>query len=375
MTIKNLDRQDKEKVELQQSISNALEQGDSEAVAKALTNMANHIQNSIIEEARGIVNDGMSDQEVLASRGIRALTKEETSYYNEVIEGQGFVGTEKLVPKTVIDRVFEDLVANHPLLNRIEFQNTTGITQFVVKKGTVNPAWWGKLNDDIRELLDGGFETVDVNLFKLSAFLPVVNAMLELGPQWLDKYVRTVLAEASSVALEEAIVKGTGSDQPIGMNKDLDGAVVGGVYPDKAATAIADLSPKTLGAEVMAPLTKDGKRAVDNVILLVNPLDYWEKVFPETTVLTQSGTYAYGVLPIPATIVQSVAVPAGRMIAGLAKDYFMGVGSNQKIEASKEYRFLEDETVYITRMLANGRPKDNGSFLVFDISGFGAPVA
>lgn len=374
MTIKNLDRQEKETVELRASISNALEKGDSEAVAQALTNMANNIQANIIEEARGIVNDGMSDQQVLASRGIRVLTKEETAYYNEVIDGQGFDGVEKLVPKTVIDRVFEDLVANHPLLAKIEFQNTTGITQFVTKKGSVNPAFWGKLNAQIQELLEDGFETVDVNLFKLSAFLPVVNAMLELGVQWLDKYVRTVLTEASAVALEEAIVKGTGADQPIGMIKDLAGAVVNGVYPDKAATSITDLTPATLGSKVMSPLTKNGQRAVNDVILLVNPLDYWGKVFPETTVLTQSGTYAHGVLPIPATVIQSIAVPTGKMIAGLAKDYFMAVGSTQKIESSKEYRFLQDETVYLTRLLANGKPKDNASFLVFDISAVGTPA-
>ena len=31
--------------------------------------------------------------------------------------------------------------------------------------------------------------------------------MLDLGPYWLDKYVRTVLVEASSLGLEEAVVK------------------------------------------------------------------------------------------------------------------------------------------------------------------------
>ena len=72
----------------------------------------------------------------------------------------------------------------------------------------------------------------------------------------------------------------------------------------------------------MYPLTRNGKRTVKNVILVVNPADYWEKVFPATTVLTQNGTYAYGVLPIPADIIQSVFVPVGKMIAGVATDYF-----------------------------------------------------
>ena len=34
-------------------------------------------------------------------------------------------------------------------------------------------------------------------------------------------------------------------------------------------------------------------------------------------------------------------------------------------------RFIEDERVYIAKQYANGRPKDNKSFLVFDISKLG----
>lgn len=73
-------------------------------------------------------------------------------------------------------------------------------------------------------------------------------------------------------------------------------------------------------------------------------------------------------LPIPGEVVQSVAVPEGKLIAGMAKDYFLGVGSTGKIEYSDEYKFVEDERVYIAKQYANGLPKDNDSFLVFDIS-------
>ncbi|WP_373565648.1 phage major capsid family protein, partial [Schaalia odontolytica] len=68
--------------------------------------------------------------------------------------------------------------------------------------------------------------------------MPVAKAMLDLGPTWLDQYVRTVLSESMAIALEDAVVNGTGKDMPIGMMKDLAGAVVDGVYPDKKAMAI-----------------------------------------------------------------------------------------------------------------------------------------
>lgn len=124
----------------------------------------------------------------------------------------------------------------------------------------------------------------------------------------------------------------------------------------------------------MAPLTNNGTKVVNSVLIVVNPLDYWGKIFAQTTFLTADKSYVYGVLPIPAKIIQSVAVTQGTMIAGRAKDYFMGVGSTQKIEHSDHYKFLEDERTYIAKQYANGHPMDNDSFLVFNIAGMKVPT-
>ncbi|MPQ45377.1 phage major capsid protein, partial [Clostridium tarantellae] len=40
----------------------------------------------------------------------------------------------------------------------------------------------------------------------------------------------------------------------------------------------------------------------------------------------------------------------------------------QKIEYSDEYKFLEDERTYLVKQYATGKPKDNDSFLIFDIT-------
>lgn len=368
----NKDLRQKDELELKNQIKNAIENGDSDAFVEAQIALAKSIETKILEEAKR-VNDDLSDQAVMVKRGLNPLTKEEKQFYNEVINGEGFSGTEKFMPPTIFERVFEDLRQNHPLLSEIDFVNTTATTEWITRNGDVEAAWWGTLTDEIHKKLGMTFKKESTELYKLSAYVPVAKSMLDLGPEWLDRFVRQMLAESIAIALEMAIVRGTGNVQPIGMMKDLDGPVTGGEYPDKTATPLNDLKPKTLGTNIMAPLTKGGKRAVSNVLLVVNPLDYWSKIFPGTTVLTVNGTYVYGVLPIPATVVQSIAVPEGKMIAGLANDYFMGVGSSQKLEYSDHYKFLEDERTYITKQYANGKPIDNDSFLVFDISGMDVP--
>lgn len=366
---------EKTEIELQAQMKAALESGDSEEFVKAQVAIAKNIENKIMKEAKQAVNDDLNDQTVMAKRGLNPLTKAEIEYYNEVIGTAGFAGTEKLMPSTIFERVFEDLEQNHPLLAEINFQNTTATTEWISRNNDAEAAWWGPLVEEIKKKLEVAFKKEKTDLYKLSAYVPVCKSMLDLGPQWLDKFVRTILFESLSIALEIAIVAGTGKGQPIGMIKNLSGAVVDGVYPDKDGTKLNDLKPGTLGKSVMAPLTKEGKRAVPSVLMMVNPLDYWSKIFPNTTVLTNTGTYVYGVLPIPGKFVQSVAIPQGKLIAGMAKDYFMGVGSSQKIEFSDQYRFLEDERVYISKQYANGKPMDNNSFLVFDISEMTTPTA
>ncbi|RXI70508.1 phage major capsid protein [Clostridium tetani] len=367
----NPDLQGKIQAETQEKIKNALESGNTEDLAGAITAMATDIENNIMKQAKSAINDDLNDKAVLNKRGLNPLTAEETKYYNEVISKGGFNGIDELMPRTVIDRVFEDLEKEHPLLSKIDFVNTTGITEWITRTNDVEAAWWGPLADEIKKKLDNGFKKEDTKLFKLSSYVPVTKSMLDLGPQWLDKFVRTMLTESMAIALELAIVAGTGKDQPIGIIKDLNGAVVDSVYPDKEANKLNDFKPSTLGKEIMAPLTKEGTRNVNGLIMVVNPMDYWSKIFGLTTFLTQNGTYVYGVMPIPVDIVQSVAMPVGKMAVGRAKDYFMGIGSSQKIEYSDQYHFLEDERVYLAKQYGNGKPKDNDSFLIFDITTLG----
>ena len=362
-------------LEIQEKIKNAIESADSEEFAKVQMELATIIQNRILQEAKSAKNEDINDNAVMIQRGLNPLTREEKEYYNEVIGTGGFAGVEKLMPPTIFERVFEDLKKNHPLLSKIKFENTTASTEWISRNNDAEAAWWGTLTSAITKKLEVAFKKEKTELYKLSAFVPVCKSMLDLGPAWLDKFVREILMESLAVALELAIVAGTGKEQPIGMIKNLSGAVIEGVYPDKTAKAITDLKPATLGKEIMAPLTKNGTRTVASVLMIVNPVDYWEKIFAATTMLTNTGTYVYGVLPIPAEIIQSVAVPSGKMIAGMAKDYFMGVGSTQKIDYSDQYKFLEDERTYMAKQYANGKPQDNESFLLFDITGLEVPVA
>lgn len=378
--MKNKDVLMQEKTKILQQMNDAIAKNDADAFAEAFEQLSMNIQENILNEVEQQRKAG--DIAILNSRGANQLTSEETKYYQAVIEAmrssnpkQALTDLNVVMPKTVIDRVFEDLTASHPLLDAIDFQNTSGLVEMYLNTDEAQLASWGTLCSQIVKELTSGFKMVPMQLKKLSAFLPVCKAMLDLGPAWLDAYVRELLTEAINNGLEQGIIAGTGKDQPIGMMKQVgDGVTVtDGVYPDKVAITVKSFDPVEYGA-LLAKLatTPTGKvRPVQNVILVVSPVDYFTKVFPGTTIMSPSGTYVNNVLPYPTMVIQSIQVPAGKAIIGLGKKYFMGIGTAKsgKIEYSDEYHFLEDERIYLTKLYGHGEPMDNNAFQVLDISG------
>ena len=366
--------------ELAQKFSDALKAEDPEQVAQAMADMAEGIQNEVLEKANGMAAVEQLDAQALAARGLRQLTSDEKKYYEKVIAAmrtdtpkQALANIDITMPETIIESVFEDLQREHPLLAAINFTNTTYMTEFILNKNGKQKAIWGAITAEITKELEGDFEKFDVILNSLTAFLPVAKSMLDLGATWLDSYVREVLKEAMYAGLEEGIVCGTGVNMPIGMMKDLDAPHVDGQpYADKEAIEVTSFSAVVYGA-ILAKLAKsrNGRpRAVIGVIMVVNPVDYFNKVMPATTIQRPDGTYANNVLPYPTTVIQCEEVPEGKAIVGIAGKYFMGLGTSKDgvIEYDDSYKFLQRERIYAAFLYGNGKPLDNNAFEVLDIS-------
>lgn len=380
--IKNLDAIKEKQEEIKQKLGKTLKDGDEEGFAEAFTQFADNMQRGIIEEAEDILKS--ADTNVLASRGVRQLTTKENNYYQKVISAmkskdvkQELANIDVVMPTTIIDDVFEDLTTEHPLLDAIDFQNSGAVTEWLLNENPEQLASWSPLCADIVKELTSGFKKINLEQNKLSAFIPICKAMLDLGPVWLDKYVRAILSEALYLGLEDGIINGKGQttelNEPIGMRKDLEGSVVQATgYPDKAKVAMDSLNPEAYGSMVakLAKTSKGNSRVVQDVILVVNPVDYLTKVFPATTPRSSDGTYVRNVFPFPTTVIQSTRLEEGEAIMGLGRRYFMaaGTGKSGKIEYDDSYRFLEDERVYLTKFYGHGQPKDNNSFLLLDIS-------
>lgn len=380
--MKNNDIRSRE--ELRQLLQQSAASGDTQAFLAAWDEMNQRIGLDLREEYEQRIQSLQQelDGRILAQRGVHQLTAEERTYYQKLGAAmkssnpqQAVTGLDVALPKTVIDSVFEELQTAHPLLSRINFRATGGAVELMVNTNGYEEAAWGDLCDDIVKELTAGIKKIPATLLKLSAFLPVCKAMLDLGPEWLDSFVRQTLYEALSNGLEAGIVTGDGNKKPIGMTRQVGDNVVvtGGAYPEKAAIKVTDLSPATVGnlLSIMAADPNGKPRRVRDVIFLVNPQDYLQKVMPATTLMSPDGSYRNDVMPYPMDVIQTAALPRGKAVMGIAYRYLAMAGTSPegRIEYSDHYRFLEDERVYLIKAYANGMPLDNNAFQVLDISG------
>ena len=370
--------------EIRGLMQKAIREGDTEGFYQAFDQMLECIQTDIqqkYDQRIGEMQQEM-DSRILAARGVRQLTKEERDYYQRLGEAmksadprQAVTGLDAALPRTVINEVFTELQTSHPLLSRINFRASGGAVEIMVNTNGYEEAVWGDLCDEIVKELTAGLKKIPTTLLKLSSFLAVCKAMLELGPEWLDEFVRQVLYEALSNGMEAGIVTGDGNKKPIGMTRQVGDSVVvsGGVYPEKEKVKLYDLSPATVGnlISIMAADPNGKPRRVQDVIFLVNPQDYFQKVMPATTLMAPDGSYRNDVMPYPMTIIQVPALKRGEAVMGIAYRYLAlaGTSPNGRVEYSDHYRFLEDERVYLIKAYANGMPLDNNAFLHLDISG------
>lgn len=375
----NLDKIKQKKDDLRVQLAEALREGDDKKIGEAMDGFMSFMSETIMAEASGIGE--AADKSVLAARGVRQLTAKETEFYNDFISRAKAAGDPQTVitnigsalPETVIDSVMDDMRAAYPLLNLIDFTNTGAAIKWVLNGQGAQAATWDELNTEITKDLEGAINVVDMTQRKLSAFMFVTEDMLDLGPAWVDRYVRAILSEALSAGLEIGMVDGNGLKQPIGMTRNFAGSLDPSTgYARKSPITVTDFSPVSYGA-LLAALAVDGntqkERPVSRALLVVNPVDYFTKIMPATTMLTNLGSYVGNVLPFPTDVVQSVGVPSGHAVLGIARKYFMGVGTSKggKLEYTDHYKFLEDLRTYKIKFFGMGRPYDINAFLYLDI--------
>ncbi|KMP13695.1 MULTISPECIES: phage major capsid protein [Bacillus cereus group] len=359
------------------AFAKATQEGTAEEQSVALNSMIEALATDVRTDILNQVNESMVDRSIMQSRGANVLTSEEMKFFNAVVEEGGFKSTETL-PKTTQERIFDDLVEDHPFLKHIGLENLGAVTEFIYGDPE-GAAVWGPLFDGIKGQLNATFRKDSISQLKLTAFIPLANDMLKLGPVWVERYVRTMITEAMKVGLERGFVAGTGKNEPIGLLKDPSGNVVNGVYPDKKPVGTLTFEPgrKTINelkgvVKLLAKkLNADGsdadrpKNIAGKVVMVTNPFDTFD-IQANATIQNAAGVYVTS-LPFNPILTESVFVPQGKVLFFVKGQYVAAMGGTEPIKKYEETLALEDATVYIAKQYATGKPKDKYTSQVYTL--------
>ncbi|MEK5058641.1 capsid protein [Paenibacillus sp. FSL H7-0326] len=350
------------------------EGADAEKQSVAWDEMQNALAADLTENIKTQVRNENNDSSILAARGQNVLTSKERQFFNEVIISGGFA-EDSILPVTTQERVFEDLVTAHPLLDAIGLQDLGAVTRYIYSDPTKAYAW-GKLFGGIQGQVAAAFHEEQITQLKLTAFAVIPKDMLELGPEWVERYVRTLLVESYSVGLEYGLVNGRGPNQnePTGLMKDVNPDT--GAVTDKTSSGTLTFAPSLMGEvvagelhDVVKALSTDAagntRKVLNKIVMVVNPVDAISVQF-RNTIQTSNGQWVTA-LPYNIRTVESEEIPVGKALFFVQGEYLAVIAGGYKLNKFDQTLAMEDAMLYTIKQFANGKPKDNKTALVYDL--------
>lgn len=370
------------------AMARAIESGKPEEAEAAWNDAFEAIAQSIRDDFEDLA--GVTDAQALASRGYRQLTAAENRFYealsasaradNAAVAKQTFLDVigsdadEDLMPVTIIEDVFKDLVQEHELLQVINFTYTGYATKWIRNAHQAAKAVWGKVTDAVIKEITSGLKTMKIEQNKLSSFLIIPLDIIDMGHTFMDAYARACLKESIYDGLEAGIVSGTGIDMPVGLDRDVHDGVSFNTttgYPKKKAIKVTSFDAVTyLGLVAKLAKTEKGKnRKVPEVVIVCNQTDYLTKVAPASTLLTQLG-YQKDVFPYATKPVISNEMADGEalMLAPGCYTFCVGGTRNGVIDTDDSFKFLDDARTYKIIQHGDGIADDDTAALLLDIS-------
>lgn len=378
-----------------QEFANLNPSASDEEVKEKYTEYMNAYSEELANAIRKDMKQEQGDNAVLNARNVNRLTNEEKKFYNALVSEDN-VNTDtnwkdgELLPETVVDRIFDDIESEHPLLKHITIQRT-GLKTRVIRSVPEGQVVWGPVFSEIKGQLEASFFEQDVTLGKASAFVVVPKDLKDAGVQWVDRYVRLQIKEAFAVAIEKTAIQGLGAvkHQPVGLMNEINRT--SGAVSEKASTGTLTFAePKTSIKEIGNVIKnlsikeyydKDGnvKRSkaasvLNNVVIVLNPADY---IYTGIAFMQLHNGQFVSPVPFNVTFEQSEFVPQGKAVAFDKTRYNFYAGSEVIVRTYDQALALEDMDLYTAKQFLYAEPDDNKTSFVYDVdfSAFGAPTA
>lgn len=296
-------------------------------------------------------------------------------------EKRSVSGGQLLIPEVLLPMIRQAVEERSQLIKYVNLQQVGGTARETIM-GTIPEAVWTEMCANLNEL-NLVFNDAEVDGFKVGGFIPVCNALLDDNDVALVSQVLWALLCAIAVALDKAILYGTGTKMPLGIVTRLAQQSQPANYP-ATARAWADLHTSNI-VKIGSSVT--GIALFQQLLLAFGAAKkkygaggrFWAmnekthmKLVAEAMSFNAAGAIVTGVnatMPvIGGDIVELDFIPDDNIVAGYGDLYLMVERAGVEVASSEHFMFTSDKTVYKATARYDGLPVIAEGFVVIGIN-------
>lgn len=320
-------------------------------------------------------------KEVRAMKRWKMMSYEERDAFVKQDEVQKFLGevrtaiSEKraitnagyLIPQVLIGLLRENIEDYSKLYNRVNLRNIAG-TGRVVIEGAIPEAVWTEACAYLNEL-DLSFSKVEVDGYKVGGYFKVCNATLEDTDIDLASELITALGQAIGLALDKAILFGTGTKMPVGVVTALKAVTGTPNIVSHAGTVVGKALVQALIGDIA--LAKNTYSRGDK-IWVMNETTYSTLLaqFVETDANGAYVSVINGKMPVVGgDIIVLSFIPDNVIIAGYFDLYLLAQRAGTTIGTSEHAFWTADQTGFKGTARYDGKVLRDDAFVAIGING------
>lgn len=295
-------------------------------------------------------------------------------------------GGDLLIPDVMLGLLRDNIALSSKLLTKVNYKPLKGTARQNVT-GTVPEAVWTEMVGALNEL-EISFNQVEVDGYKVGGFIPIPNSTLQDSDINLASEIMAQLSKAIGVALDKAILYGSGTKQPMGIVTRLAQTSEPASYPANAPDW------KDLHTSNVKKLNSTGAALIGDIIgafaackndysdgrkfHAMNSVTY---AYLMSTLLNfnAAGALVTGMqnqMPVlGGDIVILDFMPNYDVVSGYGDLYLLVEREGTVLAASEHVKFIEDQTVFKGLARYDGLPVIAEGFVLMNINNVGATTS
>lgn len=297
------------------------------------------------------------------------------------LSSRSIKGADLTIPTVVLELIRENVLNYSKLINRVRLRPVSGTARQNVM-GAMPEAVWTEACAALNELTFG-FSQVEVDGYKVGGVIYICKSTLEDSAYNLAEEIINALCAAIGIALDRAILYGTGVKMPLGIVTRLAQDEQPSNYPatarlweDLTETNLITISGKTGLAlfQAIAKATKamKGKYSRGVKFWAMNESTYTDLVVEAMSINANGAIVSAqgGIMPVvggDVVVLSDEIIKDGNIVAGYGDLYLLAERAGSEFARSDEYRFAEDQVAFKGTARYDGVPIIAEAFIAIGI--------